>query len=135
MDGSPHPAPRAGAGLGLRSTRPIDKDGILAVIPSSTHLTARLPELLASAAAAAGLDALGRLALRLAHERALGDDSTFAPYINVLPEREKMQLPLLWAEEEVELLNPSPVYDDITEASPKTPAHVAALISSRGSVD
>jgi hypothetical protein len=52
---------------------------------------------------------------RLIHERSLGAQSRFAPYVAVLPALEELTLPLVWTPREVALLHPSRLYDDVTQ--------------------
>lgn len=50
------------------------------------------------------------LALMLVCELLKGDESRWAPYLNVLPAT--FSTPLFFTEEEMELLRPSPVFED-----------------------
>lgn len=122
----------------LETTRSIEQDQIVVAVPESLLLTTALPPPLAAAAATAGLDALGRLALRLLAEAAAGEGSTWLPYLRVLPRRESMHLPILWDdgdEEEEEsglppllpLLGPSPLHNDVLECRATMRQELAAL--------
>lgn len=102
--------PRGGSSITLTTTRPIERDQIVLAVPQPLLLTTALPPPLAAAARAAGLDPLGRLALRLLAEAAAaaagvvegGGDDTWGPYLRVLPRREDMHLPILWDDAEEE---------------------------------
>jgi hypothetical protein len=120
----PHDTSRS---ITLTTTRPIEKDQIVLAVPEPLLFTAAALALpLAEAAEAAGLDPLGRLALRLLAEAAV-DDGPWLPYLRVLPQREEMHLPILWDDDEndedgqslppplLPLLAPSPLHDDIVE--------------------
>lgn len=117
-------------GIGLHTTRPIEKDQILLAIPQSLILTPTLPlPFLEEMASRADLNDLGRLALRLLYEAsATSSGGGFLPYLRVLPARDEMHLPFLWDDDEddvaqsgrreslLSFLAPSPFYDDILEA-------------------
>jgi hypothetical protein len=111
---------RCGAsGLGLVATRTIEKGEVVAMVPRDVMLQTAtaidIPELQPAAGLVVGLlnEAWGwggggslelgdvLLAVRLMHERSLGDMSDMAPWISALPAADDMQVPLLWGREEV----------------------------------
>lgn len=118
----------------LTTTRPIEKDQIVLAISESLLLTASaLPPPLHAAAEAAGLDPLGRLALRLLAEAAAAAGA-WLPYLRVLPRREEMDLPMLWDYDEDDWAVPSllpllssPLYDDVMESREAMRGELAAL--------
>lgn len=112
----------------LTTTRPIEKEQIVLAVPSPLLLTSTttLPPALAAAAEAADLDCYGRLALRLLAEAAKGEEGEWWPYLQVLPRRGEMHLPVLW-DDLLPLLAPSPLHDDVTECRAAFRAELESL--------
>ncbi|GFP87708.1 ribulose-1 5 bisphosphate carboxylase/oxygenase large subunit n-methyltransferase chloroplastic [Phtheirospermum japonicum] len=55
---------------------------------------------------------IAKLALLILHEKILGNNSEWAPYITRLPKLDDMHSTIFWSDEEVEMIRPSALYDE-----------------------
>jgi len=102
---------RPGFGFCLIAKQPLKSGDPLLSIPQSLHLSVSsarrgpLGPAMDAVAAAVDEDESAALAVAILYERSLGERSSFAPYISILPPPESLDLPILWsAEQKQELL-------------------------------
>ncbi|KAL8536895.1 hypothetical protein ACS0TY_012174 [Phlomoides rotata] len=103
---SPH------GGRGLYASENIKKGDLLLKIPFSVQLAQdNLPPEISSLLGNY-LDPITKVALLILHEKELGQDSEWAPYISRLPLPHDVHSSVFWSDEELEMIRPSSLYEE-----------------------
>ncbi|KAL8521758.1 hypothetical protein ACS0TY_012053 [Phlomoides rotata] len=99
-------------GRGMYASENINKGDCLLKIPFSVELAPdNLPPEISSLLGN-NLDPVTKVALLILHEKKLGQDSEWAPYISRLPLPNDMHSSVFWSDEELEMIQPSCVYEE-----------------------
>jgi len=101
-------------GRGLTASKAIKAGEEVCSIPIKLIMTEKTARQ-ALGSKAADLDAETAIALQLIKEKAEGDKSFYAPWISILPSAEELDVPLMWSDEEKEMLEGSKVGEDVEE--------------------
>ncbi|CAM9809509.1 unnamed protein product, partial [Phaeothamnion confervicola] len=116
------------AGRGMVANREIKEGDELFALPIDLLLTkAKAQEVMGSEAITDDLGEYLAIALLLVNERGKGEDSFWKPYIDVLPTSQDVFPTYVWAEEELALLEGSPVLAATESMKRKLRAEYAAL--------